>query len=64
MEILTAIAFPTARIAKATKGDDSELLRVLKCLCGTQAVVLVLDGRPGTAHIGNASVMLDRLSSM
>ena len=47
MDILTAVAFLTTRVTKATEEDDGKLLRVLKYLRGTQEIGLVLDGRQG-----------------
>ena len=35
MDILTAVAFLTTRVTKATEEDDGKLLRVLKYLFGT-----------------------------
>ena len=48
MDILTAVAFLTIRVTKATEKYDSKLLRVLKYLHGTQVISLVLDGWQGT----------------
>jgi len=49
MDILTAVAFLTTRVTKATQEDDGKLLRVLKYLRGTADIGLVLDGREGIA---------------
>ena len=49
MDILTAVAFLTTRVTKATEEDDGKLLRVLKYLRGTPDIGLVLDGREGIA---------------
>ena len=45
MEILTAVAFLTARVTKTTKQDDGKFLRVLMYLRGTPEIGLVLNGR-------------------
>ena len=49
MDILTAVAFLTASVTKATEEDDGKHLRVLNYLRGAPDVGLVLDGREGIA---------------
>jgi len=46
-DILTAVAYLTTRVTKATKEDQSKLLRVLKYLRDTKEMGHVLDGRDG-----------------
>ena len=45
MDILTAVAFLTARVTTTTEENDGKLLRVLKYLRDMPDIGLALDGR-------------------
>ena len=57
MNVLTAVAFLTTKVTRATVKDDGKLLRVRKYLHGTPTIGLVLNDRQGITLKAFADVL-------